>query len=105
MTTSTVRARRKGDPQHSVEGNKSKKQLKKRFVAKTTAAFSFPEGVQQKGNPTMTTSTVTARRKGDPQHSVEGNKSKKQLKKGFVAKTTAAFSFLEGGSNKKEIHQ
>ena len=67
MTTSTVRARRKGDPQHSVEGNKSKKQLKKGFVAKTTAAF-FPRGVQQRGNPTMTTSTVRARRKGDPQH-------------------------------------
>ena len=28
----------------------------------------FPKGVQQKGNPTMTTSTVTAMRKGDPQH-------------------------------------
>ena len=31
----------------------------------------FPEGVQQKGNPTMTTSTITAGRKGDPQHYVE----------------------------------
>ena len=77
MTTSTVRARRKGDPQHSVEGNKLKENsLKRGFVAKTTAAFSFLEGVQQKGNPPMTTSTVRARRKGDPQHSVDGNKSK-----------------------------
>ena len=50
----------------------------------------------------MTTSTVTARRKGDPQHSVEGNKSKNNLKKGFVAKTTAAFSFLEGGPTKRK---
>ena len=30
MTTSTVRARRKGDPQHSVEGNKSNKNSLKR---------------------------------------------------------------------------
>ena len=105
MTTSTVRARRKGDPQHSVEGNKSKNILKMVFVAKTTAAFSFLGGVQQKGNPSMTTSTVRARRKGDPQHSVEGDKSKTQLKKGPVAKTTAAFSFLEGGPTKKEIQQ
>ena len=28
--------------------------------------------------------------------------SKKQLKKGFVAKTTAAFSFLEGGPTKRK---
>ena len=51
----------------------------------------------------MTTSTVRARRKGDPQHSVEGNKSKNSLKKGFVAKTTAAV--FPRGSNKKEIQQ
>ena len=59
-----------------------KHSFKKGFVAKTTAAFSFLEGVQQKGNPSMTTSTVRARRKGDPQHSVEGNKSKNSLKRG-----------------------
>ena len=76
MTTSTVTARRNGDPQHSVGGNNSKKQLKKGFVVKPTAAFSFLEGVHKKGDPSMTTSTVRARRKGDPQHSVEGDKSK-----------------------------
>ena len=31
------------------------------------AAAVFPGG-QKRGNPTMTTSTVTAMRKGDPQH-------------------------------------
>ena len=30
------------------------------------------QGVQKRGNPTMTSSKVTARRKGDPQHYVEG---------------------------------
>ena len=28
----------------------------------------FSRGGPKRGNPTMTTSTVTARRKGDPQH-------------------------------------
>ena len=32
----------------------------------------FPEGVQLKGDPTITTSTLPARRKGDPQHYVQG---------------------------------
>ena len=31
----------------------------------------FSRGAPKRGNPTMTTSTVTARRKGDPQHYVE----------------------------------
>jgi hypothetical protein len=34
--------------------------------AKIIAAV-FPRG-PKRGNPTMTTSTITARRKGDPQH-------------------------------------
>ena len=34
----------------------------------------FPEGGAKRGKPTMTTSTVTARRKRDPQHHVEGKK-------------------------------
>ena len=33
---------------------------------------SFPEGGPKRGNPTMMTSTVMARRKGDPQQYVEG---------------------------------
>ena len=33
----------------------------------------FSRGVQKRGNPTMTKSTIMARRKGDPQHYVEGN--------------------------------
>ena len=32
----------------------------------------FPRGVPKRGNPTMTTSTVKARRKRNPQHYVEG---------------------------------
>ena len=28
----------------------------------------FPDGVKKRENPTMTTSTITVRRKGDPQH-------------------------------------
>ena len=39
---------------------------KRGFVAKATAAV-FPR-VPKRGNPTMTTSTVRARRKGDPHH-------------------------------------
>ena len=34
----------------------------------------FSRGGPKRGNPIMTTSTVTARRKGDPQHYVEGKK-------------------------------
>ena len=40
--------------------------LEKGSVAK------FSRGGPTKGNPTMTTSAVTAKRKGDPQHYVEG---------------------------------
>ena len=32
----------------------------------------FPERIPKRGNPTMTTSTITTSRKGDPQHYVEG---------------------------------
>ena len=34
----------------------------------------FSRGGPKRGNPTMTTSTTTARRKGDPQHYVEGDR-------------------------------
>ena len=42
------------------------------FNASATTAV-FPGG-PRRGNPTMTTSTITARRKVDPQHYVEGKR-------------------------------
>ena len=43
------------------------------FSLKSTVTV-FPGG-QQRGNLRMTTNTVMAKRKGDPQHDVEGQKS------------------------------
>ena len=43
--------------------------VQKVFLKNTVTVF--PEGGERE-NPTMTTSTVTARTKGDPQHYVEG---------------------------------
>ena len=58
-------------------------------------------GVQKRGNPTMTTSTVTAMRKGYPQHWVEGHKSKQiGLNRVFVAKTKTAV-FPRGSKKRK----
>ena len=44
--------------------------MSKGVRTKTTAAV-IPRG-SERGNPTMTTSMITAMRKGDPQHYVEG---------------------------------
>ena len=51
-------------------GSRLKSTRKYENSTKTIAAV-FPRGPKRR-NPTMTTSTVTARRKGDPQHYVEG---------------------------------
>ena len=52
--------------------------LKKGSARKLQPPFS--RGGPKRGNPTMTTSTITARRKGDPQHYVEGkNEIMKEL--------------------------
>ena len=56
----------------SLSGGLKKGSLAKKYEKNTkTIAAVFLRG-PKRGNPTMTTSTVTARRKGDPQHYVEG---------------------------------
>ena len=49
----------------------------------------FSQGGPKRGNPTMTTSTVTARSKGGPQHYVEGNK----IRTTFVPQVSDFFWF------------
>ena len=68
------------------------------FAAKVQYPFSRvgPKG----GNPTMTTSTVTVRRKGDPQHSVEGKIQNDNNSKGVRSKSTAAV-FPRGSKKRK----
>ena len=51
--------------------------IKKGSPRKKTPPFS--RGGPKRGNPTMTTSTITARRKGDPQHYVEGKKESNRM--------------------------
>ena len=43
----------------------------------------FPEGGSKRGNPTMTTSTITVRTKGDPQHYVEAKRAQHLTFDGF----------------------
>ena len=40
----------------------------------------FPDGGPKRGNPTATTSTITAKRNGNPQHHVEGKKVLSQFR-------------------------
>ena len=61
-------------------------------LKKTTAAVS-PRG-PKRGNPSMTTSTVTARRKGDPQHKVEGKIS--LCSKNRLGKSGSLFKVNDG---------
>ena len=44
----------------------------------------FSRGDPKRGNPSMTTSTVTAKRKGGPQHYVEGKMTRTILHMSFV---------------------
>ena len=51
----------------------------------------FPEGHPNRGNPTMTTSTVTAMRKRDTKHYAEGKTKGKKYIYNFYVNTTTKF--------------